>query len=61
MRVSPAQKAFKNTAEGFGFPFIEARGVDEVERFVRGLIAATLQKKTPSERGQGVKPRRKGC
>ena len=38
-RLSAAQKAFKNTAEYFGCPFLEARSVDEVERFVRGLIA----------------------
>ena len=39
-RLSQAQKAFRNTAEEMGFPFAECRGVDEVERFVRGLIAA---------------------
>ena len=38
-RLSPAQKAFRNTAEVLGFPFAECRAVDEVERFVRGLIA----------------------
>jgi len=38
-RLSTSQKAFKNTAESMAFPFLEARGVDEVERFVRGLIA----------------------
>jgi hypothetical protein len=38
-RLSASQKAFKNTAEYFGFPFAECRAVDEVERFVRGLIA----------------------
>lgn len=41
-RMSQAQKTFKNTAETMGFPFIEARGVDEVEKFVRGLIAVDL-------------------
>ena len=46
-RLSAAQKAFRNTAEGFGFPFVECRAVDEVERFVRKLIAA------PPDRGQG--------
>lgn len=39
-RLSAAQKAFRNTAENLGFPFLEARGVDEVERFIRGLIVA---------------------
>ena len=38
-RLSASQKAFKKSAENFGFPFAECRGVDEVERFVRGLIA----------------------
>ena len=38
-RLSAAQKAFKNSAENLGFPFAECRGVDEVEKFVRGLIA----------------------
>ena len=42
-RLSPAQKAFRNTAEAMGFPFIEARGVDEVERFVRRLIAGEIK------------------
>ncbi len=37
--LSQAQKAFKNQAEGFGFPYAECRAVDEVERFVRKLIA----------------------
>jgi hypothetical protein len=38
-RLSASQKAFKNAAEYFGFPFAECRAVDEVERFVRSLIA----------------------
>ena len=38
-RLSAKQKEFKNTAEYFGFPYAECRAVDEVERFVRGLIA----------------------
>ena len=46
-RLSAAQKAFKNTVEAMGFPFAECRAVDEVERFVRKLIAA------PPDRGQG--------
>jgi hypothetical protein len=37
--LSANQKAFKSTVEYFGFPFAECRGVDEAERFVRGLIA----------------------
>ena len=37
--LSASQKAFKNSAENLGFPFAECRGVDEVEKFVRGLIA----------------------
>ena len=45
--LSASQKAFKNSAENLGFPFAECRGVDEVERFVRKLIAA------PPDRGQG--------
>ena len=44
-RLSANQQAFKNTAEAMGFPFIEARGVDEVERFVRGLIANPQHRK----------------
>ena len=44
-RLSAAQKAFRNTAEAMGFPFLEARGVDEVERFVRGLIANPKHRK----------------
>ena len=43
-RLSAAQKAFKNTAEVLGFPFAECRGVDEVERFIRGLIAAPIRR-----------------
>ena len=42
-RLSPAQKAFRNTAEVLGFPFAECRAVDEVERFVRRLIAAPVE------------------
>ena len=37
--LSAAQKAFRNTVEAMGFPFAEARGVDEVEKFVRELLA----------------------
>lgn len=37
-RLSPAQKVFRNTVEDMGFPFAECRGVDEVERFVRGIL-----------------------
>ena len=44
-RLSAAQKAFRNTAEVLGFPFLDARGVDEVEGFVRRLLA---------NRGRGV-------
>ena len=38
-RTSEAQKEFRNQAEYFGFAYAECRAVDEVERFVRGLIA----------------------
>jgi len=37
--LSAAQKAFRNTAEGFGFPYADCRSVTEVEAFVRKLIA----------------------
>ena len=43
-RLSAAQKAFRNTAEVMGFPFAECRGVDAVERFIRGLIAAPIRR-----------------
>ena len=38
-RLSTAQVAFKEQAEALGFRYAECRSVDEVERFVRGLIA----------------------
>ena len=41
--LSASQRAFRNTAENLGFPFAECRAVDEVERFVRGLIAAPVE------------------
>ena len=39
-RLSAAQKAFKSQAEYFGFAYAECRGVDQVEKFIRKLIAA---------------------
>ena len=38
-RLSTAQMAFKKQVKSLGFRFAECRSVDEVERFVRGLIA----------------------
>ena len=46
-RLSAAQKAFRSTAEEMGFSFLEARAVDEVERFIRGLIVAPPRSKHP--------------
>ena len=38
--LSAEQLAFKNQAEEFGFAYAECHALDEVERFVRRLIAA---------------------
>ncbi len=38
-RLSASQLAFKKQVEALDFRYAECRSVDEVERFVRGLIA----------------------
>ena len=38
-RLSPAQKAFRNTVEAFGFAYAECHDLNAVEKFIRGLIA----------------------
>ena len=49
-RLSAAQKAFKNQAEGFGFPYAECRDLNEVERFVRRLIANPVRRESVDAR-----------
>ena len=42
-RLSAAQLGFKNHAEMFGFPYATCRDLNEVERFVRKLIASSVR------------------
>jgi len=47
-RLSEAQKRFRNQAEAFGFPYLEAADLNQVEDITRKLIAAG-EKKAPAQ------------